>query len=76
MALSHHPTRAHVSRQGRPDPAAASKARKVLDALLREAKIEQKTGDQIWDEMVRRHHRDIPVQVVWQRRAARLQGEA
>jgi hypothetical protein len=40
-------------------------ARAVLDALLQDAKIERMTQAEIMQELVRKHHGDVPVPAIW-----------
>jgi hypothetical protein len=48
-----------------PRPKPAPIAREILAALLMEAKIERMTQAEIMQELVRKHHGDVPARVIW-----------
>ena len=71
---SHHKTRAHADRKDK--PVMRIPARQVLDTLLADAKIERQSQAEILQELIKKHHGDIPVPVLWSMRAQRLQQPA
>lgn len=67
MGRPHHKTRAHADRKGpQPEPVEDPQARKLLEALLQDAKIERMTQAEILEELKRKHQGDIPARVCWQ----------
>jgi hypothetical protein len=54
-----------------PRPKPAPVAREVLAALLQDAKIERMTQAEIMQELVRKHHGDVPAAVCWNHLADR-----
>ena len=68
---SHRKTRAHADRKGKQP--VLRKARQVLDGLLIEARIERMEQADILQDLLRKHHGEIPVPKLWGLRARRLQ---
>jgi hypothetical protein len=44
---------------------APAATKELLDALLEESKIERKTQAAIMQELIRKHHGDVPARVCW-----------
>jgi hypothetical protein len=65
MSGSHYKTRAHIDRQGRPDPAIQTRIQKEAANLLREAKIERMAQAEILADLRARYYpAEVPVPVL------------